>query len=134
VRGEGIAGTLSSDDTPATSDSDAKSKRKRGGDTAAGAEPAGKSKKSKKDKKSKKASSSDTDVVAKKLAKLSVEEKKSYTERAEAKGQSLEEYVKRRIQKKEEQRAARYVFLGSSGKSDWGLLLTTLAQVMSSER
>ena len=118
MRGEGIAGTLSSDDnTPATSDSDAKSKRKRGGD-AAGVEPASKSKKSKKDKKSKKSgASSDSDGVAKKLAKLSIDEKKTYAERAQAKGQSLEEYVRRRIQKKEEQRAARYVsfWRGSGG-------------------
>jgi nucleolar protein TMA23 len=113
VRGEGIAGTLSSsDDTPATSDSDAKSKSKRKRDGGADPVASKKSKKDKKDKKDKKKDKkavSETDAVAKKLAKLSVDEKKSYEERAQAKGQSLEEYVRRRIQKKDEQRAARYV-------------------------
>jgi nucleolar protein TMA23 len=110
VRGEGIAGTMSSsDDTPATSDSDAKSKSKRKRDAGADSAASKKSKKDKKDKKKDKKAGSESDVVAKKLAKLSVDEKKSYEERAQAKGQSLEEYVRRRIQKKDEQRAARYV-------------------------
>jgi nucleolar protein TMA23 len=109
VRGEGIAGTMSpSDDTPATSDSDAKSKSKRKRDAGADSAASKKSKKDKKDKKKDKKAGSESDV-AKKLAKLSVDEKKSYEERAQAKGQSLEEYVRRRIQKKDEQRAARYV-------------------------
>jgi nucleolar protein TMA23 len=103
VKGEGIAGTLSGDETATSADdTDAKSKRKRSASEPKGA----KSKKSRKEKKSKK---DDGDVVAAKLAKLSVEEKATYTERAAAKGQSLEEYVKRRIEKKAEQRAARYV-------------------------
>lgn len=45
--------------------------------------------------------------LAKKIAKLSVDEKITYEKRAAAKGQTLEEYVARRIQKKNDQRATR---------------------------
>ena len=45
------------------------------------------------------------DAVARKLAKLTVDERKSYEERAALKSQTLHEYVLRRIQKKSEKDA-----------------------------
>ncbi|KZM22950.1 uncharacterized protein EKO05_0003896 [Ascochyta rabiei] len=125
VRGESIAGTLgdseessaaptdasaapSGTSTPATSASDSepakkstdrKNKRKR--------EAEGESSKSKKSesKKDKTSGDKDTKKLAKKIAKLSVDEKSTYEKRAAAKGQTLEAYVARRIQKKNDQRA-----------------------------
>lgn len=126
MKGESIAGTLGDSDssavptdasaapsgtsTPATSASDSelvekpadkKNKRKRGADKEAN--------ESKKPKSKKEGTSSDKDAkkLAKKIAKLSVEEKTTYKQRAAAKGQTLEVYVARRIQKKSKQRATR---------------------------
>jgi nucleolar protein TMA23 len=45
--------------------------------------------------------------LAKKIAKLSVDEKATYENRAAAKGQSLEVYVARRIEKKNKQRTTK---------------------------
>lgn len=45
--------------------------------------------------------------LAKKIAKLSVDEKSTYEKRAAAKGQTLEAYVARRIQKKNDERSTR---------------------------
>ena len=126
VKGESIAGTLGDSDdsaaptdnsaapsgtnTPATSASESepvdkratrKNKRKRTSDKEADTS---------KDLKSGKESTAvakDAKKLAKKIAKLSVEEKTTYEERAAAKGQTLEVYVARRIQKKNEQRAVR---------------------------
>lgn len=127
VKGESIAGTLGESDssavptdasaapsgtsTPATSASDSepgkksadkKTKRKRETEKEENA-------KTKKSKSKKERTSGDKDAkkLAKKIAKLSVEEKSTYEKRAAAKGQTLEVYVARRIQKKNDQRAAR---------------------------
>ncbi|CAO2657986.1 Nn.00g072460.m01.CDS01 [Neocucurbitaria sp. VM-36] len=51
----------------------------------------------------------DQAAVAAKLAKLKPSEKAEYTTRAAAKDQTLEQYVLRRIQKKVEKRATKYV-------------------------
>ncbi|KAI4925895.1 uncharacterized protein J4E92_006631 [Alternaria infectoria] len=51
----------------------------------------------------------DLKAVTKKLAKLNTEEKNDYETRAKAKGQTLEQYVLRRIQKKTETRAPKPV-------------------------
>ncbi|KAF3032068.1 hypothetical protein E8E12_003441 [Didymella heteroderae] len=126
VKGESIAGTLGDSDssaaptdasaapsgtsTPATSLSDSeptkksadkKNKRKREADK----EAAG----SKKSKSKNEVASGDKDAkkLAKKIAKLSVEDKATYQKRAAEKGQTLEAYVARRIQKKNEERANR---------------------------
>lgn len=125
VRGESIAGTLgdsedsstaptdasaapSGTSTPATTASDSekkptdkKTKRKREADVEVS-----KSKKSR-SKKEETSSNKDAKKLAKKIAKLSVDEKATYEQRAAAKGQTLETYVARRIQKKSEQRATR---------------------------
>lgn len=126
VRGESIAGTLGDSDssaaptdasaapsgtsTPATSASDSeavkkaadkKSKRKREADREASRN---KKPKSKKDEIS---GDQEAKKLAKKIAKLSVDERSSYEKRAAAKGQTLEVYVARRIQKKKEERASR---------------------------
>lgn len=65
--------------------------------------------KSKKSKSKKEESPSEKDAkkLAKKIAKLSIDEKATYEKRAAAKGQTLEAYVARRIEKKNEQRATR---------------------------
>ncbi|KAJ4403383.1 hypothetical protein N0V91_006614 [Didymella pomorum] len=124
VKGESIAGTLGDSDssaeptdasaapsgasTPATSVSDIepakksadkKNKRKRDADEEAAI--------SKKAKSEKEGTSVDKDAkkLAKKIAKLSVEDKATYQKRAAEKGQTLEAYVARRIQKKKEERA-----------------------------
>lgn len=136
VKGESIAGTLGDSDssatptdasaapsgtsTPATSVSDSepskpsadkKNKRKRDVDKDATTSKDSKSKKSKSKKlESKKESTSDdkdAKKLAKKITKLSVEEKATYQKRAAEKGQTLEAYVARRIQKKNEERASR---------------------------
>ena len=126
VKGESIAGTLGDSDssnvptdasaapsgtsTPATSASDRepakksaekKNKRKR--------EAENEGTKIKKSKTKKEGATSDKDAkkLAKKIAKLSVDEKATYENRAAAKGQSLEVYVARRIQKKNEQRTTK---------------------------
>ncbi|KAG9200688.1 hypothetical protein G6514_006707 [Epicoccum nigrum] len=126
VKGESIAGTLGDSDssnvptdasaapsgtsTPATSASDSepakksaekKNKRKR--------EAENEGTKIKKSKTKKEGATSDKDAkkLAKKIAKLSVDEKATYENRAAAKGQSLEVYVARRIQKKNEQRTTK---------------------------
>lgn len=129
MRGESIAGTLGDSDssavptdasaapsgtsTPATSISDSeptkksadkKNKRKRDADKEAFMSKESKSKKS---KSKQKGTSDDKDAkkLAKKIAKLSVEDKATYQKRAAEKGQTLEAYVARRIQKKNEERA-----------------------------
>jgi nucleolar protein TMA23 len=51
----------------------------------------------------------DQKAVAKKLAKLKPAEKADYETRAKAKGQTLEQYVLRRIQKKTEKRTPELV-------------------------
>ncbi|KAH6642833.1 hypothetical protein C7974DRAFT_372697 [Boeremia exigua] len=125
VRGESIAGTLGDSDssavptdasaapsgtsTPATSASDSepakksdakKNKRKREADKEIS--------KSKKSNRKKEASGEKAaKKLAKKVAGLSVDEKTTYEKRAAAKGQTLEVYVARRIQKKNEQRESR---------------------------
>jgi nucleolar protein TMA23 len=126
VKGESIAGTLGDSDssaaptdasaapsgtsTPATSASDSepaqkavdkRDKRKRESDMQGN-----KSKKSK-SKKEEPSSEKNTKKLAKKIAKLSIDEKATYEKRAAAKGQTLEVYVARRIEKKNEQRATR---------------------------
>jgi nucleolar protein TMA23 len=127
VKGESIAGTLGDSDssadptdasaapsgtsTPATSVSDSepakksadkKKKRKRDADKEATV--------SEKSKGKKEGPSDDRDAkkLAKKIAKLSMEEKATYQERATLKGQTLEVYVARRIQKKKEERANKW--------------------------
>lgn len=129
VKGEAIAGTIddisatdtslpaSGASTPPTSASDTealaakmsekKSKRKRG-DTDAASEGK-KTNKDRKVKKEEKVDGKDQAVVAAKIAKLKPSEKAEYETRAAAKGQTLEQYVSRRIQKKEEKRAAKYI-------------------------
>ena len=52
-----------------------------------------------------KGNSDGRDVVSKKLAKLKPAEKAEYEARAAAKGQTLEQYVLRRIEKKSEKDA-----------------------------
>lgn len=124
MKGESIAGTLGDSDssavptdasaapsgtsTPATSASDSeptkksadkKNKRKRGSE-----ERKDKDKKSKSGKEET-VGNKDAKKLAKKIAKLTVDEKTTYEKRAAAKGQSLEAYVARRIQKKNEHRA-----------------------------
>lgn len=122
VKGESIAGTLGDSDssgaptdasaapsgtsTPATSASDsepAKKKTKRKRDADKGSSKSKKSKSKGEDT----PSGRDEKKLAKKIAKLSVDEKSEYEKRAAAKGQTLEAYVARRIQKKSEQRKAR---------------------------
>ncbi|KAI2481169.1 hypothetical protein Ptr902_06964 [Pyrenophora tritici-repentis] len=80
---------------PSKKTTDKKSKRKREESDA------------KASKKSKKADAKGTeqDVMAKKLSKLKPAERADYEARAVAKGQSLEQYVLRRIQKKTEKNA-----------------------------
>jgi nucleolar protein TMA23 len=128
VKGESIAGTLgdsedsstapteasaapSGTSTPATSASDSeptrkavdkKNKRKRDAE-----DETSKAKKSKSKKNKRSAVDKEAKKLAKKIAKLTVDEKATYEKRAAAKGQSLEVYVARRIQKKDDQRATR---------------------------
>ncbi|KAI4617739.1 hypothetical protein J4E83_006071 [Alternaria metachromatica] len=59
----------------------------------------------------------DLKAVTKKLAKLKPEEKADYETRAKAKGQTLEQYVLRRIQKKTETRAPKPVEVIKEKKS-----------------
>lgn len=126
VKGESIAGTLGDSDssaaptdasaapsgtsTPATSASDSepakkfvekKNKRKRDADKDSS------DSKNSKSKANNTPGDKYTKKLAKKIAKLSVNEKVEHEKRAAAKGQTLEEYVARRIQKKNEQRKAR---------------------------
>lgn len=85
---------------------DKKSKRKR---EETEADDKKKSKKSKDESRNclkLKASDNGQDAIAKKLAKLKPTEKAEYEARAAAKGQTLEQYVLRRIQKKMEKNAA----------------------------
>ncbi|RMZ67402.1 dna-directed rna polymerase ii subunit rpb1 [Pyrenophora seminiperda CCB06] len=76
-------------------------------------------------KKSKKANAKDTeqDLVAKKLDRLKPTERTDYEARAAAKGQSLEQYVLRRIQKKTERSAPKPMEAASVP----GLFFTDLA-------
>lgn len=124
MKGESIAGTLGDSDssaeptdasatpsgtsTPTTSVSDIepakksvdkKNKRKRDADKEAVT--------SKKAKSKKESTPEDKDAkkLAEKIAKLSVADKATYQKRAAEKGQTLEVYVARRIQKKKEERA-----------------------------
>lgn len=80
---------------------DKKNKRKR--DT----EKTGMKSKKSKSKKEEGAGDKDARKLARKIAKLTVDEKATYGQRAAAKGQTLETYVARRIQKKREERASR---------------------------
>ncbi|KAF9692009.1 hypothetical protein EKO04_010170 [Ascochyta lentis] len=127
VRGESIAGTLgdsednsitptdasaapSGTSTPATSASDSEPGRKSANKkTKRKREAEGDSSITKRNKSKTNETSGDKDTkkLAKKIAKLSVDEKASYEKRAAAKGQTLEVYVARRIQKKNDQRATR---------------------------
>ncbi|CAA9967033.1 zf-RING-2 domain containing protein [Pyrenophora teres f. maculata] len=84
---------------PSKKTTDRKSKRKREDADA---------KASKKGKKGD-AKATEQDVVAKKLSKLKPAERTDYEARAAAKGQSLEQYVLRRIQKKTEKNASESV-------------------------
>ncbi|KAI4631662.1 uncharacterized protein J4E87_002368 [Alternaria ethzedia] len=59
----------------------------------------------------------DLKAVTKKLGKLKTEEKAEYETRAKAKGQTLEQYVLRRIQKKTETRALKPVEVTKEKKS-----------------
>ena len=125
MRGESIAGTLGDPDsstvptdasaapsgisTPATASdsetakktSEKKNKRKRESKDSA------RNVKKPKSKRAEASGDKNAKKLAKKIAKLSVDEKTTYDKRAAAKGQTLEEYVARRIQKKNDQRATR---------------------------
>lgn len=123
VKGESIAGTLGDSDSSAapTDASAAPSDTSTPATSASDSEPAKKQKnkrkresekdnsKSKKSKNKEDGTSSDREAkkLAKKIAKLSMEEKIEYEKRAAAKGQTFEVYVARRIQKKTEQRKGR---------------------------
>lgn len=126
VRGESIAGTLGDSEdsstvptdvsaapsgisTPATSASDSEPTKKSSDKKEKRKREAHKEESKSKKSKSKKEGSEDKEAkkLAKKIAKLSVEEKASYEKRAAAKGQTLEAYVARRIQKKNDQRSIR---------------------------
>ncbi|USP79318.1 hypothetical protein yc1106_06592 [Curvularia clavata] len=97
--------TSASDTEAPTKSSDKKNKRKREG---AEIEISKKSKTESSRKTLKPKDSSDgKDIVAKKLAKLKPAEKAEYETRAAAKGQTLEQYVLRRIEKKSDKDAAK---------------------------
>ncbi|KAF2628875.1 hypothetical protein BU25DRAFT_22995 [Macroventuria anomochaeta] len=99
--GTSTPATSASDSEPANKPKDKKNKRKREAEKGVS--------ESKKSKSKKENTSTDRNAkkLAKKIAKLSVDEKTTYEERAAAKGQTLEMYVARRIQKKNDQRATR---------------------------
>ncbi|KAF1926316.1 uncharacterized protein M421DRAFT_68219 [Didymella exigua CBS 183.55] len=126
VKGESIAGTLGDSDSSAapTDASAAPSGTSTPATSASDSEPARQSanrvKKRKRDarkevtksqkskgKKEEVAGDKGAKKLAKKIAKLSVKERTTYEQRAAAKGQTLEVYVARRIQKKNEERASR---------------------------
>ncbi|KAJ5020894.1 hypothetical protein J3E73DRAFT_357143 [Bipolaris maydis] len=114
VKGEQIEGTIedtsaitteasnpSSGTTPAKT-SEKKNKRKREEKEASASKKSKKSKDSSEKTSKSQPSDNDQDAVAKKLAKLKPDEKAEYETRAAEKGQTLEQYVLRRIQKKAE--------------------------------
>lgn len=91
--------TSASDTDAPEKTSDKKSKRKRDDREATVSK---RNKKTKNEESTLKTSKQDSGAVAKKLAKLKPAEKVEYETRAAAKGQTLEQYVLRRIQKKTE--------------------------------
>ncbi|KNG51901.1 dna-directed rna polymerase ii subunit rpb1 protein [Stemphylium lycopersici] len=99
VKGESEGGTIGDTSAATTDTSDKKSKRKRDDKGEAASK---KTKKTKNEAATPKTLTQDSGAVAKKLAKLKPAEKVEYETRAAEKGQTLEQYVLRRIQKKTE--------------------------------
>ncbi|KAI4921306.1 hypothetical protein J4E85_008651 [Alternaria conjuncta] len=95
---------------PTKEKSDKKKKRKRDeGDASVSKKAKSDAVESKNEQSPAAVTGKDLKAVTKKLAKLKTEEKAEYETRAKAKGQTLEQYVLRRIQKKTETRAPKPV-------------------------